>query len=134
MAGSITELAAPVREDHETGPAPVPGFVSPTVMPVTVLAERKNACAAGHVAVLAERHVNQRTAAVDCAIEIAPAPVHLEVGSSTYQLQPAWPCRRRRRPSANAGVSLAFHSRTASWLNTMPRIRTISGRSRRLSL
>jgi site-specific DNA recombinase len=35
---------------------------------------------------------------------------------------------------ASLGVSLASQSRTASWLNTMPRIRNISGRSRRLSL
>jgi len=40
---------------------------------------------------------------------------------------------KRRWFSAKAGVSLAFHSRTASWLNTMPRTANISGRSRRLS-
>jgi hypothetical protein len=33
-----------------------------------------------HVTVLAEHHVDQHAAAVDGAIEIAPAPVHLEVG------------------------------------------------------
>src|ERR1700710_921251 len=37
--------------------------------------------------------------------------------SSTYQLFPTLPRRRRRRPSANGGVSLASQSRTASWLN-----------------
>jgi hypothetical protein len=34
----------------------------------------------GHVTVLAEQHVDQRAAAVDGAIEIAPMPVHLDVG------------------------------------------------------
>ena len=34
--------------------------------------------------------------------------------SSTYQLRPTWPFRRRRRFSANARVSLASQSRTAS--------------------
>src|ERR1700684_4389715 len=52
--------------------------------------------------------------------------------SSTYQLRPTLPRRRRRRFSANAGVSLVSQSRTTSWLKTMPRIRNISGRSRRV--
>src|ERR1700753_908702 len=47
--------------------------------------------------------------------------------SSVYQLFPPWPRRRRRNSSANVGVSLASQSRTVSWLNTMPRIRNISG-------
>jgi hypothetical protein len=51
--------------------------------------------------------------------------------SSTYQLRPALPHRRRRKPSASGSVSLASQSQTASWLNTIPRIRNIFGSSRR---
>jgi hypothetical protein len=47
---------------------------------------------------------------------------------------PTLPRRRRRKPSINAGVGLASQSRNASWLNTMPRIRNISGKSRRASV
>jgi hypothetical protein len=44
------------------------------------------------------------------------------------------PCETSpHRFSAIAGVSLVSQSRTASWLKTMPRIRNISGRSRRAS-
>src|SRR3954454_20738397 len=46
-----------------------------------------------------------------------------------YQLRPALPRRRRRSSPASAGASLASHARTASWLNTRPRTRNISGRS-----
>ena len=67
-----------------------------------------------HVTVLAEHHVDQRAVAVDGAIEIAPMPVHLDVLFVTYQLFPIRPRRRRRRPSAKPGVSLASQSRTAS--------------------
>jgi hypothetical protein len=48
--------------------------------------------------------------------------------SSTYQLRPTLPRRRRRRLSANAGVSLASQSRTASWLNTTPWEHVLPGR------
>ena len=34
----------------------------------------------GHVAVLAEHHIDQRAVAVNGAIQIAPLPVHLDVG------------------------------------------------------
>ena len=41
--------------------------------------------------------------------------------------------RRRRSSSARTGASFASHSRAASWLNTMPRWRSISLRSRKVS-
>jgi hypothetical protein len=44
------------------------------------------------------------------------------------------PPRRRQRFSTSNGVSFAFQSQTASWLNSKPRGRNISVRSRRLSL
>jgi hypothetical protein len=47
------------------------------------------AWAAANVAVLAEHHVDQSAAAVDGAVEIAPAVLHFDVGSSgAGQLQP----------------------------------------------
>jgi hypothetical protein len=95
-------------------------------------AEKCSGC--GHVAVLAEHHVDQSTRAVDGAVEVAPVSSHLDVGLIDIPASADLPRRRRRRSSARAGIDLLSHARTASRLNTMPRMVNISGRSRSVSL
>src|SRR4051794_6223612 len=81
-----------------------------------------------HVAGLAQVDVDQ--IAVDRPVEIAPLSGDLDVG--LIDVPAPLPARRLR--TASSGASLASQSRTASWVNTRPRIRNISARSRRLSL
>src|SRR3954451_3011843 len=83
-----------------------------------------------HVAGLAQVDVDQGAVAVDRPVEIAPLSGDLDVG--LIDVPAPLPARRLRRPSASSGASLASQSRTASWVNTRPRIRNISARSRRL--
>ena len=63
-----------------------------------------------------------------------PGLAQSDVDERAETINGAIKTRRRRSSSIRAGVSFASQSRTASWLNSIPRIRNISGRSRRLSL
>src|SRR5580698_2631261 len=78
-----------------------------------------------HIAVLAEHHVDQCAGAIDGAVEITPVPMDFDVGFVDVPAAAGPAVSASPRLSANAGVSLASQSRTASWLNTMPRIRNI---------
>jgi len=78
--------------------------------------------------------VHERTRAVDRAINVAPAPAHLEVcpihiPTAAHRAAPAPP-----QVLGQFGVSLALNSRTVFWKDTMPRRVNISVRSRRESV
>jgi hypothetical protein len=88
----------------------------------------------GDIAGFAEINVDQVTIVVDRPVEIAPFAGDFDVRLINMPAPAGLPARRLRNPSANRGASLASQSRTASWVNTMPRIRNISAKSRRLSL
>ena len=68
----------------------------------------------GKVAVLTQHHVNQGASAIDRAIQIPPTTTHPNVCLVDVPASADFAFRRRRRFSANAGVSLASQSRTAS--------------------
>ena len=63
---------------------------------------------------LAQSDIDERTETINGAIKVTPAAAHFHVVSSTYQLLPIRPVRRRRRLSMRVGVSFASQSRTAS--------------------
>ena len=67
-----------------------------------------------HIAMLAEHHIDQRAVAIDGAVEIAPVPVNLDVRLVDIPTFPDLAAPATAQPSANAGVSLASQSRTAS--------------------
>src|SRR4051812_1783616 len=77
----------------------------------------------GHISGLAEVDVDQIAVAVDRPVQIAPCASDLEVG--LVDVPAPLPARHWRSPSAISGVSLTSQSHTASWVNTMPRIRNI---------
>jgi hypothetical protein len=87
-----------------------------------------------HVAVLAEHHIDQRAVTVDGTIKIAPVPVHLDVGLVDVPAFPdlAAPATAQTFSQCRGELGLPVADRLMT--ETMPRIRNISSRSRRLSL
>jgi transposase len=68
---------------------------------------RSKECRGGSkVTMLAQHDVNQSAVAIDRAIEISPSAPHPDICLVDVPAGPTLPLRRRRRSSANAGVSL----------------------------
>ena len=88
----------------------------------------------GHVAGFAEVDVDQGAVAVDRPVQIAPFAGDFDVGLVDVPAPAGFAGAALAQTLTSSGASLASQSRTASWVNTMPRIRNISARSRRLSL
>jgi hypothetical protein len=80
----------------------------------------------GHIAGFAEINVDQGAVAVDRPVEIAPCAGDLDICFIDVPAPAgfAGPVLAQA-PSASNGASLASQSRTASWVNTRPRIRNI---------
>src|SRR6516165_312831 len=78
------------------------------------LCRSKEGLGGGKVAVLTQHHVDQGASAIDRAIQIPPTTTHPNVCLVDVPASADFAFRRRRRFSANAGVSLASQSRTAS--------------------
>ena len=108
LIGTVTDLALVMEEHRAAHRIAGLALVQPSM---AMLAQVGVGLGGGKVAVLTQHHVDQGASAIDRAIQIPPITTHV---SSTYQLRPTLPFRRRRRFSANAGVSLASQSRTAS--------------------
>src|SRR6185437_6126243 len=85
------------------------------VTPVTAFADRKKALAAARSRCSLSITSTRAPARSIARYRYRQPPRTRMYVSSTYQLRPALPRRRRRRFSANAGVSLDSQSRTASY-------------------
>src|SRR3954470_19493600 len=132
LAGAVVELCAEFVGDS-LGIAGVP--VSDDLLGLDLgdgSGGAEEGLGGGHIAGLTEIDIDQGAVAVDRPVEIAPFTGHLDV--RLINVPAPLLARRLRRPSASRGASLASQSRTASWVNTMPRIRNISASSRRLNL
>src|SRR6476661_2970923 len=84
-----------------------------------------------HVALLAQHGVHQIAVPVDGPIQVMPLAGHFDVCLVDV---PALPRRLERSCSLMSGAKRSSQSRTVSWVNSKPRTRNISARSRRLNL
>jgi hypothetical protein len=88
-----------------------------------------------HISFLTQTGIHQVAICINGAIQITPFSMHAcPYVSSTYHDGPACPRRLVRSCAVMRGANRLSHSRTASWVNSQPRSRNISARSRRLNL
>jgi len=76
-----------------------------------------------HIPLLAEPRINQVPISIDSAVEVAPFPMHFDVGFIDVPGGACVPRRLARSWSANNGANRASQSRTVSCVNTKPRSR-----------